>query len=289
VKPPSPQSPSASWRGDEREIPSSVPAGGDENDSLREPDIYQPLARLNIVVTRPRDQALGLTRRITELGGNAISFPLLEIKPAADASELNSLKQHLSAYDLLIFISPNAVKFGMSALGIVPSAVRVATVGQSSAQALRDLGIAQVIAPTERFDSEALLGLPELQNVTGLHVAILRGNGGRELLGDTLKVRGALVDYVSCYERSKPESDADSLLKTGPHAINVTSSEALGNLWQGLTVSSKTRFANLPLFVPHARIAELAQQQGWKNIILTAAGDDGLLVALVAWGKHSHQ
>jgi uroporphyrinogen-III synthase len=256
---------------------------------LREPEIYQPLARLNIVVTRPRDQAIGLTRRITELGGNAILFPLLEIKPAADASELNSLKQHLSAYDLLIFISPNAVKFGMSALGIVPSAVRVATVGQSSAQALRDLGIAQVIAPTERFDSEALLGLPELQNVTGLHVAILRGNGGRELLGDTLKVRGALVDYVSCYERSKPESDADSLLKTGPHAINVTSSEALGNLWQGLTVSSKTRFANLPLFVPHARIAELAQQQGWKNIILTAAGDDGLLVALVAWGKQSHQ
>lgn len=248
-----------------------------------------PLKGLNIVVTRPRDQARGLTRRITELGGNAILFPLLEIAPAADASELDALKQHLSSYDLLIFISPNAVKFGMSALGHVPSSVRVATVGQSSAQGLRELGIADVIAPTDRFDSESLLAVPTLQNVAGWKVAILRGNGGREMLGDTLKARGALVDYVTCYERSKPELDADSVLKAGPHAINVTSSEALGNLWQGLTQAQQTQFSALPLFVPHARIAELAQQQGWKNIVHTEAGDDGLLAALVAWGKHSHQ
>ena len=248
-----------------------------------------PLQGLNIVVTRPRDQAVGLTRRITELGGNVILFPLLEIAPAADASELNTLKQHLSTYDLLIFISPNAVKYGMNALGNVPNSVRVATVGQSSAMALHHLGIAQVIAPTERFDSEALLALPALQNVAGWKVAILRGNGGRELLGDTLKVRGARVHYVTCYERSKPALDADSVLKACPHALNVTSSEALGNLWQGLTDAHKARFANLPLFVPHARIAELAQQQGWKNIVLTDARDDGLLAALVAWDKHSHQ
>jgi len=244
-----------------------------------------PLKGLNIVVTRPRDQAFGLTQHITELGGNAILFPLLEITPAADASELNALKQHLSTYDLLIFISPNAVKYGMSALGTVPSVVRVATVGQSSAQALRDLGIAHVIAPTDRFDSEALLALPALQNVSGWTVAILRGNGGRELLGDTLKARGARVDYVTCYERSKPALDAGSVLKARPHAINVTSSEALGNLWQELTPTDQTRFASLPLFVPHSRIAELARQQGWKNIVLTDAGDDGLLAALVAWGK----
>jgi len=248
-----------------------------------------PLKGLNIVVTRPREQALGLTHSITELGGNAILFPLLEIAPAANTSELNALKQHLSTYDLLIFISPNAVKYGMAALATVPNAVRVATVGQSSAQALRDLGISQVIAPTERFDSEALLALPALQNVVGWKVAILRGNGGRELLGATLKARGALVDYVTCYERSKPELDADSVLEASPQAINVTSSEALGNLWQGLTQANQARFASLPLFVPHARIAELAQQQGWKNILLTEAGDDGLLAALVAWGKHSHQ
>lgn len=246
-----------------------------------------PLAGLNIVVTRPREQALELTRRVTELGGNVILFPLLEITPATDASALNTLKQHLSAYDLLIFISPNAVKYAMDALGTVPSNVRVATVGQSSAQKLRGLGIAQVIAPTERFDSESLLALPALQNVAGWKVAILRGNGGRELLGDTLKIRGAQVDYVTCYERGMPELDTDSVLQASPHIINVTSSEALGNLWQWLTKAQKSQFYRIPLFVPHARIAQLAQQQGWKNIILSEAGDDGLLTALVAWGKHS--
>ncbi len=246
-----------------------------------------PLKNLNIVVTRPREQALELTQRITKLGGNVILFPLLEITPATDASELNALKQQLSTYDLLIFISPNAVNYAMDALDTVPSNVRVASVGQSSAQKLRGLGIEHVIAPTERFDSESLLALPALQNVAGWKVAVLRGNGGRELLGDTLKTRGAQVDYVTCYERSKPALDADSVLQTDPHALNVTSSEALGNLWQGLAQTQQTRFANLPLFVPHARIAQLAQQQGWKNIFLSEAGDDGLLKALVAWGKHS--
>jgi len=247
--------------------------------------INLPLKGLNIVVTRPRDQSLGLTRRISELGGNAILFPLLEIAPAADASELNALKQHLSTYDLLIFISPNAVKYGMQALGSLPSELRVASVGQSSAQALRELGIARVIAPTERFDSEALLALPELQAVAGWKVAILRGNGGRELLGDTLKARGAVVDYVTCYERRKPLLDAAGVLAAAPNALNVTSSEALTNLWQELTEPEKAAFVSLPLFVSHARIAALAQQQGWHHILLTEAGDDGLLAALVAWNK----
>jgi len=245
----------------------------------------QPLAHLNIVITRPREQALKLSQRIAELGGDVILFPLLEIAPAADASELNALKQHLSSYDLLIFISPNAVKYGMNALETVPPHLRVAAVGQSSAQALRERGIAQVMAPTQHFDSESLLALPALQNVSGWKVAILRGNGGRELLGDTLIARGAAVEYVTCYERSQPSLDADIVLAAAPSAISITSSEALLHLWQTLPVTHKAAFARLPLFVPHARIATLAQQQGWHHILLTEAGDDGLLAALVAWNK----
>ncbi len=42
------------------------------NDSLREPKANQPLAGLNIVVTRPREQAADLVQRIEQLGGNAI-------------------------------------------------------------------------------------------------------------------------------------------------------------------------------------------------------------------------
>jgi uroporphyrinogen-III synthase len=121
--------------------------------------------------------------------------------------------------------------------------------------------------------------------VSGWRVAILRGDGGRELLGDTLKARGATVEYITCYRRSKPRFDAASLLAAAPDAITVTSSEALGHLWEMLEQPARTRLAATPLFVPHARIAELARQQGWHHVVVAESGDDGMMAALVAWAN----
>ncbi|MDD4911569.1 MAG: uroporphyrinogen-III synthase [Sideroxydans sp.] len=241
------------------------------------------LSGLNIVITRPREQALELTQRIQQQGGNVLLFPLLDIAPANNQVALHAFAQRVASYDFLIFISPNAVKYGLAALGKIPPSVKVASVGQSSAQALRDSGISHVIAPTERFDSESLLALPELTHVMGQRIAILRGDGGRELLGDTLKERGAKIEYITCYQRSKPELDPAALYAAQPDALTVTSSEALAHLWQMLDNSDKSILSSLPLFVPHPRIAALAHEQGWQNIFTTASGDDGLLAALVAW------
>jgi len=112
---------------------------------------------------------------------------------------------------------------------------------------------------------------------------IFRGDAGRELLGETLKARGATVEYAACYRRSKPEWEATSLLEAAPDAITVTSSEALGYLWQMLSAVQRNNVCTTPLFVTHKRIAELAHQQGWQRIGLTDSGDDGLLSALIAW------
>lgn len=245
----------------------------------------KPLAGLNIVVTRPREQAADLAQRIERQGGRALLFPLLEIAPVSDQAALHGQLLRLAQFDLLIFISPNAVRYGMAAMPPLPDTVRVATVGQGSAQALRELGISGIIAPTGRYDSEALLALPELQTVSGWRVAILRGDGGRELLGETLKARGATVEYITCYQRSKPPFDAASLLAAAPDAITVTSSEALGHLWAILEEPARTRLAATPLFVPHERIASLARQQGWQHVVVTASGDDGMMAALVAWAN----
>ena len=244
-----------------------------------------PLANLSIVVTRPREQAADLAQRIERLGGRALLFPLLEIAPISDQAALQEQLVRLAQFDLLIFISPNAVRYGMAAMPPLPDTVRIATVGQGSAHALRELGITSIIAPTGRYDSEALLALPELQKVSGWRVAILRGDGGRELLGETLKARGATVEYITCYRRSKPRFDAASLLAAAPDAITVTSSEALGHLWAILEEPARTRFTAMPLFVPHERIASLARQQGWRHVVVTASGDDGMMAALVAWAN----
>lgn len=260
----------------------------------------KPLTKLKIAVTRPREQAAPLARRIEQAGGIPLLFPLLDIAPVQDQQALHEQisrlvqKEPLAAsfeerpFDLVIFISPNAVQYGMAAIraaGDLPPALRIATVGQGSAKALRELGLANVIAPAERFDSEGLLALPELQDVAGWRVLIFRGDGGRELLGDTLRARGATVEYAACYRRSKPQQDTAVLLDAAPDALTVTSSEALGYLWQMLDEAQRDRICGIPLFVPHQRIAELAQRQGWRQVRLADAGDDGLLSALIAWAR----
>ena len=252
------------------------------------------LSDLNIVVTRPREQAVKLAQRITAAGGQAILFPLLEINPVADPQPLRALVARLAEYQLAVFISPNAVRYGMQAIlakAAMPHTLAVATVGQGSAQALRDYGISKIIAPQQRFDSEALLALPELQSVAGQRVVIFRGEGGRELLGDTLKARGAIVDYAACYQRVKPQLDIAMLLAARPDAITVTSSEALGYLDTMLreqlpNETARTRLMAVPLFVPHSRIAEAAHQQGWQVVVATGTGDDGLLESLLKWARH---
>jgi len=246
------------------------------------------LSGLRIVVTRPRDQAVQLAQRIEDAGGIPLLFPLLDIAPVQDTRILHDQIARLKHFDLAIFISPNAVRYGMAAIravGSIPTTLKIATVGQGSAKALSESGITNVIAPSERFDSEGLLALPELQDVSGWHVIIFRGDGGRELLGNTLRARGATVVYAACYQRSKPQQDIGALLSAAPDAITVTSSEALGYLWQMMEGGAQTALRDKPLFVPHERIAELARQQGWSQVLLSGSGDDGLLSALQAWHK----
>ncbi len=248
-----------------------------------------PLAGLKIVVTRPRDQAAQLMERIEQAGGVSLLFPLLDIAAVEDTGALYEQIDRLGQFNLAIFISPNAVSYGVTAIrarGELPPNLKIATVGQGSAKALRALGIADVIAPTERFDSEGLLALPELQDIAGWHVMVFRGDGGRELLGNTLKERGAIVEYAACYQRSKPQHDVGALLSEHPNAIIVTSSEALGHLWQMLGEKGQKVFCNTPILVPHERIAGLAKQQGWQQVILTGSGDDGLFSSLTEWADN---
>jgi len=249
------------------------------------------LSGLKILITRPRDQASGLAQGVIKAGGIPVLFPLLDIAPVADAGVLTQQLARLAQCDLAIFISPNAVKYGMAAIlggaGGLPASLKVATVGAGSAKALHAAGVAKVIVPTERFDSEGLLATPELQNIDGWRVMIFRGDGGRELLGDTLKARGAIVEYVTCYRRSRPQQPVSELLLASPDAITVTSSEALGYLWQMLDEQARAELLDTSLFVPHSRIAGLARSQGWRDVHLTGAGDEGLLLALKDWASCS--
>ena len=195
-----------------------------------------PLAGKTIVVTRPRAQAGPLAEAIAALGGEPLIFPLLEIASATDPQPLATAVARLADYSLAVFISPNAVDYSLPAIlarGPWPAGLQPAAVGQGTVKALAAHGIAGCVAPRERFDSEALLELPELAagRVVGKRVAIFRGDGGRELLAETLRARGAEVDCITCYRRSGPADGVAPLLaawRAGKlDALTVSSSEGL--------------------------------------------------------------
>jgi uroporphyrinogen-III synthase len=251
-----------------------------------------PLAEKTIVVTRPRAQAGPLAAAIAAQGGQPLIFPLLEIAPANDAQPLADAAARLKNYLLAIFISPNAVDYALPAIlqrGPWPAGLLPAAVGQGTVRALAAHGISGCVAPSERFDSEALLALPELaaERVAGRRVAIFRGDGGRELLAETLRARGAEVDCITCYCRSGPVGGVAPLLaawRAGKlDALTVSSSEGLRHLVDLLEAEGRAWLQRTPVFVPHTRIAENARALGLSNIILTEAADDGIVAGLRAY------
>lgn len=250
----------------------------------------EALSGRHIVVTRPLGQSAHLAQALAALGAKPVLFPVLAIFDVEDQASLRAIAARLDEFDWAAFVSPNAVE---KALAIIlahrkwPPHLRAATVGRSSELALASFGIENVVAPQERFDSEALVALPELQQMDGRKVAIFRGDGGRELLGDTLKARGASVEYVTCYRRGVPETDPAPLFKlwNDGHldAVTVTSSEGLRNLYAMVGKLGQAWLRKTPTFVPHARIAEQARSLGLHDVILTGPGDDGLVKGLTAY------
>lgn len=251
-----------------------------------------PLAGKTVVVTRPQAQAAPLAAAIVAAGGVPLVFPLLEISPAVDPQPLADAVARLGDYALAVFISPNAVDYALPAIlarGAWPAALIPAAVGQGTVKALAGHGVAGCIAPSERFDSEALLELPELaaERLNNQRVAIFRGDGGRELLADTLRQRGATVDCIPCYRRSGPSAGVAPLIAAWRQgkldALTVSSSEGLRYLVDRLDAEGRAFLQDTPLFVPHARIAETARALGLNNIILTDPADTGILAGLRAY------
>lgn len=255
-----------------------------------------PLAGRGILVTRPAEQAEGLAGRIGELGGRPILFPTIEIAAPTDAAALSHGIGGLAAYRLAIFVSPTSVERAWPLIlerhGGWPPGVTAGAVGQATARSLARCGVRGVLAATDGADSESLLALPELADLRGGKVLIVRGEGGRELLADTLRARGATVDYAECYRRLRPAVDAAPLLGLwrdgGVAAVTVTSREVFANLVAMLGEAGAALLRTTPLFAPHERIAAAAREWGVTEAVATPPGDAGLVSGLADWFNRRH-
>lgn len=245
------------------------------------------LKGMGVLVTRPEHQAQELCAQITAAGGIPISFPCLDILPSRDAAA--ALQAILQAKDYLIFISQNAVEFALRLLGDtpLPPSARRAAVGQATASALRRAGYDIQLIPQVSFDSEGLLALPELQQLEGKQVVIVRGEGGRPLLGDSLQARGAEVCYAEVYRRALPQVDPQPLISRWPEDVDLvtaTSNEVLENLLRLLGGAAQPLLHETPLLVISERMQAQARQLGFAQILLAQnAGSEAILDTLCQW------
>lgn len=245
----------------------------------------KPLTGVRVLVTRPEAQSASLCAALEALGAVAVRLPVLQIEAIADNQDLQQVAANLAQIQKLIFISTNAVEYALPTLfainPLILKKLSCFAVGKSTAQTLQAYGLNVKAAPPP-FNSESLLTLPELQVLSNERVVIVRGEGGRELLAESLKERGAQVEYCNVYRRVLPQLDK---IPEQVDIILITSSEGLKNLT--ILLGSCTWLRHTPLVLISERIAA----PDWQAPLFAAtrASDEGLIQAVLEWQQvNSH-
>jgi uroporphyrinogen-III synthase len=252
---------------------------------------HDELAGAGVIVTRPAGSATPLAQRIRVRGGTVLRLPGLALRASADPARAARALVETAADDW-IFSSPTAVRvtFHIARGFHLGETSRAFAVGTATARALARHAI-PTIAPA-RADSEGLLALPELAAVYGRRIALVGAPEGRGLIATTLQDRGAEVIAIHVYERAAPrltqrhfaalEQAADPLI------LLISSAQALQNLTALLPTPLLARLRHQPLVASSERLAMLAQDRGFTDIVLarSALADDLIDAACRALARH---
>ena len=240
-------------------------------------------------MTRPAHQAENLSRLIEEWGGVAFRFPTLAIVPLDDSCTIQNTLAHLDRYQWLVFISANAVtmhSYYSDGVKIEQfKSVRIAAIGKATALALAQAGLPVDLVPESGYNTEALLAMPQMQQMKGQSCLIIRGEGGREELATTLRSRGATVEYLDVYKRIIPALDSSQvsllLAQDKLDVITATSGDALQNLLIMLEEKNHQQLFEVPLVVISNRIRQIAADMGFKRIAVTSSPSDAAILETV--------
>ena len=123
-----------------------------------------------MLITRAVAQAEPFARAVREAGGLPVLLPGIQIEPVA-------VSRIVSDADWVIFISPNAVQYGLELVRpLLARGARAAAIGPSTARALDASGVNQPLRPDDGFDSESLLRLSVFQRLHGQRVVMCVGS-----------------------------------------------------------------------------------------------------------------
>lgn len=244
------------------------------------------LQGVGVLVTRPRAQAHELTGAIEAEGGYACRFPVMEIA-ALDRLDVARRAARLAKPDIVLFVSPNAVEHGID----FAAGARVAVIGPATARAVEAAGRRVDIRPAAGYDSEHLLAEDALRDVAGKRLRIVRGRDGRELLAGEMRRRGAVVDYLSVYDRRLPEvgaearADLEAQWRAGRiNVVTVMSVGSLTNLVELLPEWCAAQLESTPLVTPADRVIKEALKRfpASRPVLAPGPGASDMVQAIIA-------
>jgi len=244
---------------------------------------------LILLVTRPLTQAQNMLQLLESKQAITVHFPVMHISTADDIQNAQEKFRRVKEYDTLIFISANAVHYAInsaSELGIDFKHCDLAAVGPATMNALEANDYSVSIIPNNGFSSEDLLADIAFKEVKDKKILIIRGQGGRELLFDTLHSRGAIVEYAEVYQRQLPKQRNPihlGDLNAQDSAVLLYSAESAQNLWSLCTEEERLWLTTVKTIVGSQRIAEAITRVGYKNnsIIADNPSDQAMLAAVM--------
>ena len=249
------------------------------------------LSGVKILITRPAHQTDSLVKQLNKQGAEVICFPVIAIKDCHRSAHNLARIRRLNDYDLIIFISQNAVEYGLKLLNTRPATdplPPVAAIGRSTAKLLEQHHIPVAACPILP-SSQQLLDTPTLQALpTNSQVLIFRGCGGKEVLARILKQRGINTDYAEVYERIKPDNVSLSLT-TDLQLIMVTSRDSLQNLYELTEPESRDRLLQTRLLIGSATMLDEVSALKFKHppIIARSPLDEDMVEAAIQWQQQT--
>lgn len=233
---------------------------------------------MRLIVTRPQPQADAWVERLQAAGFDAAALPLLHTV-ASDEPATPAAQATIAAADGLVFVSPAAVAHGFAAAGAAlapwPAGRWAAAPGPGTAERLVEAGVprAAIVEPAAdagQFDSEALWERLRGRVGAGSRVVIVRGDGGRDWLADTMRAAGADVAFVAAYRRAAPVPTADeravlaaALSAPARHLWLFSSSEAIDHL---AALAPGADWAPAQAIATHPRIEARARRLGCGRV-----------------------
>ncbi|MEM7540379.1 MAG: uroporphyrinogen-III synthase [Pseudomonadota bacterium] len=249
---------------------------------------------LSVLVTRPEEQAHSLIEAIEARRGLALRAPMLSIRSRVGEEQVAANAKRAVDAHCLIFVSRNAVIHGVKALralNIDAGNVKAFAVGSGTAAALEGRGFTNIEVPSEEFSSIGLLALDALQRrtIANRQIVIFRGLGGRELLGASLRERGAEVHYCECYERRHSDVSLREILGAShvqcPDLTLASSVEVLTSFTAKLKREGLRDLFKTQMLVVSSRIARQVIEQGftYPPVIVDNPSDEAVIIGIERW------